>query len=138
MNNLKFETFRYRGGKFKNYSVSVTNANAFGFLAGFTLRHKLQDFDYVSLSFSKPAAIGFKFNNDPKFPGNFKLTHNKSSASVSAHSFFQAYNINAKKYQGRKFEPHEHKDPKLGKLFYILLDGNNADIQKNLKKDYEK
>lgn len=139
MNELVFETFQHRGGKFGNYKVSITNANAFGFLAGFTLRHNLQGFGYVSLSFNKkaPTAVGFKFNNDPKFPGNFKLTHNKNSASVSAHSFFQAYNINAKKYQG-KYEPHEHKDPKLGKLFYILLEENNADTQKNPKKDYEK
>jgi len=52
--------------------------------------------------------------------GTWKLSHLTNCAGVMARSFFNACGLDPEALAGR-YEPKEYTDPKLGKLFYIVL-----------------
>ncbi|MBI2601083.1 hypothetical protein HYW42_03955 [Candidatus Daviesbacteria bacterium] len=120
---MKFEPFQGKHKRFSRNSISITIVCGIGFNSGFYFRNKIENFDYVLLFFDKEQqAIGFQFLKDGKVPGVLKINHEPrgNSGSTSASAFFKAYDIDAKTSKGR-YEPKEHVDQKLGKIFYISL-----------------
>lgn len=124
-----WKPFQQKGGRFRNYNISIIcskkneNLAGFGFLSGFYHKEQIEDYNYVLLFYSnevKPT-IGFHFLNDKTVPGAFKLTKGAGSASVFPGSFWAAHsNISPKEHVGR-YIPKEDKSKRFGKIFYIEL-----------------
>lgn len=123
---FNFVTFEDVGAKFGKYTISLGAHGGFGFNSGFYKRENIKQYSYVVLSYdANKNAVAFNFTNDSTPKGAWKITHthNKHSASVVVRSFFAAHDINPEKYTG-KYTPNEYIDPKIGKLFYIILKHN--------------
>ena len=120
---FNFVTFKDVGGKFGSYIISLGAHSGFGFNSGFYQKENIKKYLYVILSYDRDRkAIGFQFTNETTLRGTCKITHakNKHSGSVVVRSFFRAHNIDHNMYVG-KYTPKEYEDPKVGKLFYIIL-----------------
>jgi hypothetical protein len=124
MKELLVEPFQGVRKRFRN-TIGITRAFAIAFHSGFYFSNKVSQYRYVLLFYGKQPKkmIAFQFLNDNKIPGALRITHHPkgNSGYVTAHSFFNAYGIDAKKYAGR-YKPLEGKDPKYGKLHYFLLE----------------
>lgn len=117
-NFVAFEDVR---GRFGSEFISINRQGGFGFNAGFYRKHGLARFSHVTLSYDAGnKAVGFQFASAAKPRSAWKLTRVSNSANVMAHSFFKAWGLDPKTLAGR-YDPQEHTDPKLGKLFYIVL-----------------
>jgi hypothetical protein len=125
--NFNWKPFKGRGAKIGSYEISVMKTGAkgksggFGFLSGFYKKENLNDNSYVSLFYDEEKeTIGFIFNNDKDYPGAFKLTKGKGSASVFPNSFWSGFSVDIGKWAGR-YAPKQSLDEKLGKIYYIQL-----------------
>jgi len=120
-NKFNFVVFEDVGAKRGNNTISVSRNGAFGFNAGFYRSQNLKDYSHVILSYDAARkAVGFHFTKNQKSNGVWKISHGKSSASVVARSFFRAFSIEPTDYAGR-YQPRQYSQPKIGKLFYIIL-----------------
>jgi len=118
---LNFVVFEAVRGRFATNFISINKQGGFGFNAGFYRKHNLKGFSHVTLSYDAGSrAVGFQFASAGKPKSAWKLTRVSNSANVMAHSFFNAWGLDPKTLAGR-YEPNEYTDPKLGKLFYIVL-----------------
>ena len=118
---LNFVVFEEVGGRFGSEFISINRQGGFGFNAPFYRRHDLKRYSHVALSYDAGnKAVGFQFASCGKPGGTWKLSHLTNCANVMVRSFFNACGLDAKTLAGR-YEPKEYSDPKLGKLFYIVL-----------------
>jgi hypothetical protein len=118
---LNFVVFEDVGGRFGSEFISINRQGGFAFNAGFYRKNNLRRYSHVVLSYDAAnRAVGFQFASAGKPRFVWKLTHQTNCASVMAHSFFKAWGLDPKALAGR-YDPHEYTDPKLGKLFYIVL-----------------
>jgi hypothetical protein len=118
---FNFIVFEDVGAKRGSYTISLARHNSFGFNSGFYKKEDIRDYSHVIISFDKgKKAVGFSFSKDSKAAGAWKISHGKNSANVVAHSFFNANGLVPSKLVG-KYQPHQYTDPKIGKLFYIIL-----------------
>ena len=118
---LNFIVFNDVRGRFGTEFISINRQAGFGFNAAFYRRHDLKRYSHVALSYDAAnKAVGFQFSSAGKARGTWKLSHLTNCASVMARSFLNAWGLDPKALAGR-YDPHEHTDPKLGKLFYIVL-----------------
>lgn len=123
MKNISFEPFQAIGKRFRN-TISITKACAIGFNSGFYFNNGIKEWTHARLFYSKePKALAFQLTKDKNTPGALQITHHPrgNSGYITARSFINAYGIDVNKYAG-KYRPYERKDPKHGRLFYILLD----------------
>jgi len=125
--NFKWQPFEKIGGKFGNITISINSAGGIGFLSGMWHKYNLQNMTYVKLFFSldnsKNPVLGFKFTQDKHLAGVYKLTLNRSSASVSPNAFWAAHGIIPENYVG-SYAPNEMIDKDFGQIFYIVLNKN--------------
>lgn len=119
---FKFERFEKIGGRYNNYSISISTSYGIGFNAGFYHKENVKLYKYVVLFYDKKRkAIGFLFTNNEKEKGVFKISHVKNSSGLTvARSFFNANQIDVKSNKGR-YEPKIAEDGTSGRLYYISL-----------------
>lgn len=124
--NSKWQIFKKTGGKFRNVAISINKNGGIGLLAGFWHQYQLAKKTHVILYFnenikSNIKSVGFQFTRNAKLPGAYKLTQNRSSASVSPNAFWAAHRIvNPGKYAGA-YKPQIDEDTNYGRIFYISL-----------------
>ncbi len=115
----KFELFVKNGSKRKNRTISLNKANGWSFNTGFYLDNEIKKYKYVILGYENNRnEVCFLFTND-ELPGKWKITHRENSASLSTHSFFNTYNIDANKFAGR-YEPQVYLEPGTGRKMYFI------------------
>jgi hypothetical protein len=118
---LNFVVFEGVRGRFTSNFISINKQGGFGFNAGFYRKNDLKHYSHIRLSYDAAnKAVGFQFSSAGKPRGTWKLSHLTNCANVMARSFFNACGLYPKALAGR-YEPKEYKDPKLGNLFYIVL-----------------
>jgi len=118
---LNFIVFKDVRRRFTSNFISINKQGGFAFNAGFYRTNDLKRYSHVVLSYDAAnKAVGFQFATAGKKMPGWKLTHVANSGNVIARSFFNAWGLDPKTLTGR-YEPKEHTDRKLGKLFYIVL-----------------
>ena len=133
MQNINWQPFEGKGGKFHNYKISIMSSKnrsgGFGFLSGFFHQENLEGFSHVLLFYyPQEKLIGFKFTNDEKLPGAFKMTKGTGSASVFPHSFWSAYRIKPEDWASQ-YTPKSMNDQRYGKIYYIELSEKDSTKQ---------
>jgi len=118
---FNFVVFEDVRGRFGSEFISINKQAGFGFNAAFYRKHELKQYSHVALSYdAAKRAVGFQFSSAAKGRGTWKLSHMPNCASLLARSFFNAWSLDPMALAGR-YDPTEYTDPKLGKLFYIIL-----------------
>jgi len=118
---FNFVVFEDVRGRFGSEFISINKQAGFGFNSAFYRKHNLKEYSHVALSYdAAKRAVGFQFSSAAKARGTWKLSHMPSCANLMARSFFNAWSLDPVALAGR-YDPTEYTDPKLGKLFYIVL-----------------
>ncbi|HLB74461.1 MAG TPA: hypothetical protein VJJ98_10615 [Sedimentisphaerales bacterium] len=118
---LSFVVFKDVRRRFTSNFISINKQGGFAFNAGFYRKNDLKHYSHVVLSYDAAnKAVGFQFAAAGKKMPGWKLTHVANSGNVIARSFFNGWGLDPVALAGR-YEPTEYTDPKLGKLFYIVL-----------------
>lgn len=111
-----------KGARVANPKVTLTDHHTILFNAALYHRAKLEGKTHVRIGYSeKKNAIVFDFTEDPKAEGAFRLIPRRNTASTGCRSFFNAYDLDAKKIAGR-YIPHKERIPKVGLCWFIKLD----------------
>lgn len=123
--NMKFNFIKFERDYLKGTTqISITRASALGFSAKFCRLTDILNFNYVTLFYdSAKKAIGILPTNKEE-KGSFKITKEKTTASVSITSFLNMYQLNPKTYHGR-YDWTTETIPDIGKVYIIVLDNKN-------------
>ena len=116
----------------KTPTIRLNKNRSFAFSKSFQRAAEDQLKEYVIFSYSKSnKAIVLEFTEDNNVPGVVKLSGGSSTKYVAARSFFNYYQLDAEKYQGR-YTPELIEIPGKGKLWVIFLT-EDVDGEKNRK-----
>jgi hypothetical protein len=104
-------------------SITITTSNSFGLSNKFYQDHVQNKFKYAVLYYDPDRlAVGISFTNNEEEKHKFTIVGGKKSSGgqISARSFFNAKNLDAKKYHG-KYTWTNEPNPEGGNQLYVII-----------------
>ena len=102
--------------------VTILPQGGFIFNSSFVRKANVEDATHVVLGYSEVSgAVGFKFTEDAKAPGVYKLSKGVSNRQVGCKPFFTYRALDPEKLRGR-YVAVKRKAGKIGAVWVIYLD----------------
>ena len=117
------EVFSHVGAKIGSPQVTISARKSITLSSGFLhhAKNQVSGMSYAILSFSKSKkAIVFSFADNKNLAGSTKITL-KGNAIIAARAFFNYYNIDSEKADGRYIAKLENI-PNIGERWVVYLD----------------
>lgn len=123
MTNSSYKFVRFTGDYYRGHDkIALNKHGAVRFSSGFLRETSLGEFKYVVLFYDSSQhnkAIAFKFTKQSE-KGAFKLTKERSAATISALSFMKVNKLNLRSYLGW-YDWKKLSIPEIGEVFVIDL-----------------